>query len=307
MPKHRKKIKATFRRGAIRVYATSGITALAMLLPINGNLHADTGEGAAYSVGSITVTANKIEEDITDVPQSITVIDEFTLQEKGVRNVADVINEIPNMSITPEGGHGSPVNFRGLNTSAFTNNNPVVIYIDGVPYSNRFGFDASMVNVERVEVLRGPQGSLYGKDAIGAVINIVTKKPVNTWQGKVGTEYGSYNALQGLFNVSGPLRENVLFAGINGWYRQDDGWIENVHPGMGKDANKENDRRLSGYLLYNPTERLSARLTLSDDYTKKYWQDGYGLPGGAGISEFSRKNAEKTVLSPSAPLTTNWG
>lgn len=145
-------------------------------------------------------------------------------------------------------------------------------------------------------MLRGPQGTLYGKDAIGGVINIVTKKPTNTWQGKVGTEYGSYNAMQGLFNVSGPLLENVLFSGINGWYRQDDGWIENIHHDMDKDANKEKDRRISGYLFYTPTERLSARLTLSADYTRKYWQDGYGLPGGADISAFSRNDAEKVAF-----------
>jgi iron complex outermembrane receptor protein len=59
----------------------------------------------------------------------------------------------------------------------FTNNNPVVIYIDGVPIISRYGFDASLAYVERVEVLRGPQGAIYGKDAIGGVINIVTKTP----------------------------------------------------------------------------------------------------------------------------------
>ncbi|WP_051822330.1 TonB-dependent receptor [Desulfonatronum thiodismutans] len=245
----------------------------------------------SIAVEGITVTANKMEEDITDVPQSITVIDEFTLQEKGIRNVADVINEIPNMSVRVD--HGNAVNFRGLNASMFTNNNPVVIYIDGVAFSDRYGFDASMVNVERIEVLRGPQGTLYGKDAIGGVINIVTKKPTNTWQGKAGAEYGSFNAVQGLFNAGGPLIKNMLFAGISGWYSQDDGWIENTYPGMSKHADKKQDRRFSGYLLYTPTERLSARLTLFNDFAKKHWQPGYALPSGTGISAFNRDDAEK--------------
>jgi len=240
----------------------------------------------------ITVTANKMEEDITDVPQSITVIDAQALEEKGIRNVAEVIKEIPNMSVmTDRGSIG--VNFRGLNASVFTDNNPVVIYIDGVPYSNRFGFDASMVNVERIEVLRGPQGTLFGKDAIGAVINIVTQQPTNTWQGKVGAEYGSNHLMQGMFNLSGPLLDDVLYAGVNGWYSQNDGWIENIHPGMEKDANHENDRRFSGYLLYRPTDRLSARLTLSNDYARKYGIDGYALPRGTDIGAFNRNNAEK--------------
>lgn len=277
------------------------LMAILLLFAANGTLRAEeardvdpvTAEsGRSIVVEGITVTANKMEEDIKDVPQSITVIDEYTLREKGIKNVSDVVNEIPNMHFARD-AMGARVNFRGLNVSTFTDNNPVVIYIDGVAYSDRYGFDASMVNVERIEVLRGPQGTLYGKDAIGGVINIVTKKPTNTWQGTAGAEYGSFNAIQGLFNAGGPLLKNVLFAGINGWYSRDDGWIENINPGMDKDANKQNDRRLSGYLLYTPTERLSARLTLSNDHVKRHWIDGYGLPGGTDISAFNRDDAEK--------------
>jgi iron complex outermembrane recepter protein len=193
------------------------------------------------------------------------------------------------MSLSP---FSRNLNFRGLNTSVFTNNNPVVIYIDGVPYSNSFGFDASLANVERIEVLRGPQGTLWGKDVAGGVINIVTKDPENEWHGKVGAEYGSFNRMEGIFNVSGGLLKDTLYAGLNGQYMQDDGWIENDFPGMDKDANKEKDRRISGFLLFKPTDGLSARLTLSNDYEKRYWIDGYGLPGGSDIDAFDRGDAE---------------
>ena len=103
--------------------------------------------------------------------------------------------------------------FGGLNPSMFTNKNPVVIYIDGVPIIDRYGFDASLANVKRVEVLRGPQGTLYGKDAIGGVINIVTKEPENSWHGMVGAEYGSENHIQGIFNMNGALMENYPLYG----------------------------------------------------------------------------------------------
>jgi iron complex outermembrane receptor protein len=128
----------------------------------------------------ITVSANKIEENIQDVPQSITVISEEDLEDKGIKKVSDIIKEIPNMSMQNT-ANGKQTSFRGLNTSAFTNNNPIVIYIDGVPYYDRYDFDPSLANVEQIEVLRGPQGTLYGKDAIGAVINIITKTPSNEW------------------------------------------------------------------------------------------------------------------------------
>ena len=89
---------------------------------------------------------------------------------------------------SPSANPGPAPKFQGLNASMFTNNNPLVIYIDGVPHSGRYGSDASLANVERIEVLRGPQGTLYGKDAIGGVINMVTKDPGNEWQGKVDAE-----------------------------------------------------------------------------------------------------------------------
>jgi len=254
----------------------------------------DNEEEQTVKLDAITVTANKIEEDIQDVPQSITVIDEFVLEEKGIKNVADVVKEIPNM--VHSSLHGGAVNFRGLNTSMFTNNNPVVIYIDGVPYSERYGFDASLVNVERIEVLRGPQGTLYGKDAIGGVINIVTKDPENEWHGKIGAEYGSFNRMEGQFNAGGALLKDTLYAGLNGQYMRDDGWIENHYPGMERDANEEEDRRLSGYLLYKPVDRLSARLTLSSDYTDSNWMDGYGMPGGTDLDAVERDDAEDVAF-----------
>ncbi|MDN5106152.1 TonB-dependent receptor plug domain-containing protein, partial [Aliarcobacter butzleri] len=134
----------------------------------------------------ITVSANKMEENIQDVPQSITVIDEETIEQKGIKNISDVIKEVPNMNIMANTGMGTTTSFRGLNASMFTNNNPVVIYIDGVPYYDRFDFNPSLANVEQIEILRGPQGTLYGKDAIGAVINITTKSPSNEWHGNIG-------------------------------------------------------------------------------------------------------------------------
>lgn len=79
-------------------------------------------------------------------------------------------------------------------------------------------------------MLRGPQGTLYGKDAIGAVINIVTKKPDNDWHGKIGTEYGSENHMSGVFNTNGALIDDKLYLGLNGQYSQDDGWIEMTTP-----------------------------------------------------------------------------
>ena len=249
---------------------------------------------ARMEMETVTVTANKINEDLHNVPQSISVIDDDVLKEKGIVDIPDVINEIPNMSSASVGAVHS-VNFRGLNYSYFTNNNPVVIYVDGVASSNAYGFDASLVNAERVEVLRGPQGTLYGKDAIGAVINVVTKEPENEWHGNVGAEYGSYNDMQGSLNVNGPLIQDKLYLGLNGRYQQDDGWITNDYTDD-DEFNKSNSYNLGAYLLYTPTDRFTAKVTLSNDSSEYYGVDGYGLPGAVGISEFSRDDAEHVSI-----------
>ncbi|AFL68924.1 TonB-dependent receptor [Sulfurospirillum barnesii] len=249
------------------------------------------GANEAYSLESVTVSANKIEENIQDVPQSITVIDEETLQEKGIKNVADAMREVPNMYIN-NAANGSTISFRGLNTSMFTNNNPVVIYVDGVPYYDRYDFDPSLADVAQIEVLRGPQGTLYGKDAVGAVVNIITKKPSNEWHGNVGAEYGNYNTVQSSFNTSGALIADKLYAGINGTFKVDDGWIENEYPGMDSDANQKRDRKMSGFVLLKPTERFSGKVSLSDTYTKHYFMNGFATDSTGNLSGVDRDDGK---------------
>ncbi|WP_321413722.1 TonB-dependent receptor [uncultured Desulfobacter sp.] len=264
------------------------------LLPAQDMNKSNQKKDEGYQIETITVTANKVEEDITDVPQSISVIDDEVLKEKGIVDIPGVIIEIPNMS-SKYHGSTEQVNFRGLNYSYFTNTNPVVFYIDGVASSSAYGFNASLVNAERVEVLRGPQGTLYGKDAIGAVIKVVTKEPENQWHGSVGAEYGSYNYMQGSFNVNGPLMQDKLYLGLNGRYQQDDGWITNDYTGN-DEYNKDDQYNLGGYLLYTPTDRFTAKFTLSNDSSERHGFDGYGLPDAVDISEFSRDDAEHVFI-----------
>ncbi len=248
-------------------------------------------ENNLFRIEEITVSANKINENIVDVPQSITVVSEDVIEEKGIKNIPELIKEIPNTFYSPN--HGNAMNFRGLNTSVFTSMNPVVIYVDGVPYGHAWGFDASLVNVKGVEVLRGPQGTLYGKDAIGGVISVISKDPADELEGKVGAEYGTFNTIRGFFNVSTPISENKLYFGINGQHVQEDGWIKNENSDLDENANRSKDTNLSSYLFYKGSDKFNARLSISNTITKLYWEDGYALPRGSSLDDFKREDAEE--------------
>ncbi|RXJ94382.1 TonB-dependent siderophore receptor [Malaciobacter molluscorum] len=249
------------------------------------------GAQKTTNLGDVIVSANKIEENIKDIPQSITVIDKEIIDEKGIKNVADVINEIPNMYISPS--HGGALNFRGLNTSMFTNNNPVVIYIDGIPTTDRNSFDVSLQNIERIEILRGPQGTLYGKDAIGGVINVITKEPNNITSGSINLEYGSNNYKLTTFDISTPIIENKLFFNLNGSISSDDGWVKNNY-NKDDNASKQKEKRFNTTFLYKVNDKLSTKLVLKKEKTKNYWGNDLGIANATSLNQFKREDAKNT-------------
>lgn len=253
-------------------------------------------QDTTLEIDSVTVTANKVEENILDVPQSITVLNAEILEEKGIRTVEDIIREIPNMTSIPD--RGVKVNFRGLNASLFTANNPIVVYIDGIPTSYKRAFNASLKNVERIEVLRGPQGTLYGKDAIGGIIHIVTKEPINEISGDIGVEYGSNNHKRADFNVNVPIVKDKLFLNVNAEISSTDGWVTNTYNNDDKAAKEENES-FGASLYYKATDNLSTRLVVKKEDSKDYGFKGYGIVGDTGLDNFRMANAENTSFDMS--------
>lgn len=240
---------------------------------------------------TVTVTANKVEEKLKDVPQSVTLITGEALQERGVRNIADLVREIPNLSSSFV--YSNEVNFRGINASTFTNTNPVVIYVDGIPQSNRYAFDALLENVDRVEVLRGPQGSLYGKDAIGGVINIVTKSPKNDWSGQLGAEVSNQGGKDLTASVSGPLVKDSLYLSFSGKTRSQDGWVSNSQAGMNPHADRSDEQRFNLGLLYKLSPDTQVRLNASRDDVANHWLAGGLAPLGTDYTSLTRDAASK--------------
>jgi len=251
------------------------------------NLYADTNRENSFD--KIIVTANKLEENILDIPQNIMVMDNVTIENKRLRSIEDIVKSIPNMRAKLL--DGVSMNYRGINSSVFTNNNPVVIYVDGIPTNNRYGFDFSLLNnIKRIEVLKGPQGTLYGKNAIGGVINIITQKPNNETSINLSFEYGKNNHNFANLNLTTPLIDNTLFLGLNLEGKQDDGWITNQYNNDDK-AGKEKDYKLNTYLAYEK-DKLKTKLVLNKTTSKDYIANEYGLANGSLLSDFKRDDVK---------------
>ncbi|WP_297987585.1 TonB-dependent receptor, partial [uncultured Campylobacter sp.] len=217
---------------------------------------ADEQTKQSVNLGEVEVTANKISENLKDVPQSISVVSDTELQEREVKNVEELVKTMPN--ITGVGGMYEGISTRGLNPSIYTSSNPVTVYVGGVAQSNKDAAYIPVTNIDHVEVLRGPSSAIYGKDSIGGIINIVLKEPTNEWSGSVGTEYGSHKYMLGLFETSGALIDDKLFLGLNGSASKEDGWI--INDLNGDKANDKKNYNFGLNLKIVPTDRFTIKI-----------------------------------------------
>jgi iron complex outermembrane receptor protein len=219
---------------------------------------------------SITVTAQKQEQSVLDVPNSITVLGGQDIEDRNIQSVLDLADAIPNFTVFNEGTRTiSTPSMRGLHADLQIQTVSTGLYIDGVPVTVPAGYDNQMLSIERVEVLRGPQGTLYGKGAQNGAINIITKQPGNDFEGKIAAQGGRW--LSGdtddefigklNMNLSGPIVEDKLFYSVIGQYSQRDGFIQNTT--TGRAANDREDWLGRVNLLWTPTEDLDVSFVAS--------------------------------------------
>jgi len=176
---------------------------------------------ARSSLSEVVVTASGFEQALEDAPASITVISQEELQKKAYRDVTDALRDVPGVVVTG-GGSSSDISIRGM-SSSYT-----MLLVDGRrqnsretrPNSDGAGIEQGwlppLADIERIEVVRGPMSSLYGSDAMGGVVNIITRKVPGRWSGSVNMDTtvqersASGNIYQGGFSIGGPVRENML-------------------------------------------------------------------------------------------------
>jgi len=246
-------------------------------------------------ITQIVVTAQKRAEDVQDVPISITAFTAESLQSRGISDVTAMGNLAPNVTLdagTPFSGSSSVLSafIRGIgqNDFAFNLDPGVGVYLDGVYLARSVGANQDLLDIERVEILKGPQGSLFGRNTIGGAISIVTRRPDSEFGGAMEVTLGSFNRIDVKGRVDIPLADTVFssfsFArrDNDGYQRQIDfpgfaaGVVADNFPYFGEGRPEsfggEDQYSLRGKLLWEATDMLSV--TLSGDYLR---QDNDGV------------------------------
>lgn len=224
----------------------------------------------AIKIEDVIVSANKVEEELQDVPIAISVVEAWEIEQKTASSVAEAFFAIPNL-LTESYVPGSfSFSLRGLN-SDFSNpgiENAVGLYIDEVYFSRAYHFNSSLMDIERVEVLRGPQGTLFGKNTIGGVLHVQTESPKMGNSGALELSGGNYSLFQLRGKGNLMLLKDKLALRFTGAYRQRDGWLLIENNQRAKEANKTQFLGGRVSLLYQPSDKLKITVkgTKSEDF-----------------------------------------
>ena len=245
----------------------------------------------AVSPGGIVVTARRREERLIDVPDAITAFGSAQIEQAGIGNVNDIAIRVPNFSIVEAQQPGvAAINIRGVG-QVRNGEPPVAVIVDGVQLSSAYQITQDLFDVERIEVIKGPQGASYGRNAIGGAINIITRRPTNTFEGWAQLGYATGDAFSLSGAVSGPIVEDRLLFRVSGSVRDADGDISNVT--LGRPVNFEETVNLRGQLLARITEGVEVDLRYSrlDTESGAAW---YTLvPPGTSVNEVLPVSADR--------------
>ena len=220
-------------------------------------------EDTARTLNEIIVSATRRDASIQDVPIAVSAFDPETLEAQGVRDIKSLssISSSFNLQNSQTESGGTSIRIRGVGT---TGNNiglesSVGVFIDGVFLSRPGIALGDLLDLQQLEVLRGPQGTLFGRNTSAGALNITTAKPnLQEFEGFGNISYGNRDFLNVQGGVSVPIIENVLAARLSGAYRQRDGFLTN--PTLGIESNNRDRFTLRGQVLFEPTEAISIRL-----------------------------------------------
>lgn len=245
------------------ILASIGVHAFGQVPPNAPDVRMDESEETGNWLDNIIVTARKVEESAQDIPIAISAISAETLKSRGVENITDIQYQVPSLifSNTATSSFTPLVSLRGQtqSTISLTVDPSVGTYFDGVYVSGTGGLIGnSLLDLERVEVLKGPQGTLFGRNTTGGAISVISKRPTDEFEAEIGAKVGNYNAygLHGIVNI--PVIEDKLAIRLVGSYSERDGYGYDANRGVNVGDQKLTSGRAT--VLFTPNEAFEAIL-----------------------------------------------
>ncbi len=251
----------------------------------------------AVDIGAMIVTAQKQEENVQEVPIAMSVFNEVTIQDRMMDTLMDIGKYTPGLELKSYGGstYVSPT-MRGIYSDYSTMASTVGLFVDGVPVTGATGYDETLLDIERIEVLKGPQGTLYGKNTEVGAINVITKKPSNELQARATLELGEDNKRVLYAVVSGPIVKDKFYLGISAKHYEKDGFVENAFLNEPVNDREHNYGKVN--LRWTPTDSLEVSFITS---LVKYDDGGSpfnfsGVSDRKVASDMSGYNQSETLL-----------
>ena len=286
--------------------------ALASALAASPVFAQERAESAA-DAGEIVVTAAKRSENLQAVPISISAISGSDLAKSRISSVDSLVSKVVNLQLTSIVGDNTPIfSLRGVSMSDYSLNqsSPVATYYDEV-YKGNFAFlGVAMYDLERIEVLRGPQGTLYGKNTTGGAVNLISRTAkLGESSGNFSAGYGNYNRIDLNGAVNLPLGEKAALR-VAGTFAHADGWFKNVVQGK-PDLAETREWGLRGTLYFEPSDGVKITLRGSTSYQNPH---NYGIfaqpesinrPGLGKWEIASNETTRRKARTYSAALTAN--
>ena len=259
----------------------------------------------ATMVETIVVTARKRAENLQEVPVSVTALSGADLERRGVDNAAELQYTVPNLTLSATDDLNPNFIIRGINSGARNVGfeSSLGLYVDGVFLGRTSAFTQGVTDIERIEVLRGPQGTLFGKNTTSGAINIVTQRPTESVAGKLFVEAGNYGIRKTEGDLRGPIIEDKLLGKVSFFTSERDGYLKNLRSsGQGpKRLDTEEVWGGRGELLWRASEE--TEVSLKGDYARNSQNlaDGEILVGPGAVAgprtvDVNRPNRERRTI-----------
>lgn len=222
-------------------------------------------ETSEPSIEVMRVTSGRVEKNILQLPASIQIIDKHFLESFQITDIQTLHSSIPSLSVSAAGGE-TQLYIRGIGNSStgITSDPSVAIYLDGVYLPRAQYGSLPFIDIERIEVLKGPQGSLYGRNATGGVMNIISKSPDEEFAAEIYAGIGSFNYQTLGATVNNKVNENTA-ARLSVHYQSDDGYTKNIHISGSNNIDDKKILTVKSSILTNIGER--STLTVNFDHT----------------------------------------